>query len=489
VLTPDQLQTYALAEIEISLQGHGKSIENYPEMPQPDRSLVPEITNRLIHDELHYNRPVLEEEHRKLMSTMTSEQRNVYDTIMKRVSEKKPGLFFLYGYGGTGKTYLWRSMASALRSKGEIVITVASSGIAALLIPGGRTAHSRFGIPIEIHETSSCNICPNSDLGQLIVRAKLIIWDEAPMLHKHCFESVDRAFRDVLRSSNNGNTDIPFGGKVVVLGGDFRQILPVIPKGSRQEIVHASINSSYLWDSCEVLTLTRNVRLISAGSDIDAFERRSFAEWILAIGDGTIGDSNDVDISVTVFDDLLIPSYGDPLAAIVYSTYPNLFDNIHDPFFFTDRAILAPTNAIVDTINQYVLDLMPGEDRSYLSCDSPCVANSTGGGLGDVHTPEFLNTITTSGLPNHVLRLKVGVPVMLLRNIDQNLGLCNGTRLIITKMGTYDLEAIVTSGSNIGDKVFIPRLSLTPSDKRIPFAFQRRQFPIRVCFAMTINKS
>jgi len=80
-----------------------------------------------------------------------------------------------------------------LRSKGEIVITVASSGIAALLIPSGRTAHSRFGIPIEIHESSSCNITPNTDLAQLMARAKLIIWDEAPMLHKHCFESVDRA--------------------------------------------------------------------------------------------------------------------------------------------------------------------------------------------------------------------------------------------------------------------------------------------------------
>jgi ATP-dependent DNA helicase PIF1 len=124
-----------------------------------------------------------------------------------------------------------------------------------------------------------------------------------------------------------------------------------------------------------------------------------------------------------------------------------------------------------------------------MSCDSPCSANSNIGGLGDLHTPEFLNTITSFGLPNHVLKLKIGVPVMLLRNVDQTLGLCNGTRLIITRMGTYVLEAKVISGSNIGDKVFIPMLSLTPSDKRIPFSFQRRQFPIVVSFAMTINKS
>jgi len=78
---------------------------------------------------------------------------------------------------------------------------------------------------------------------------------------------------------------------------------------------------------------------------------------------------------------------------------------------------------------------------------------------------------------------------MLLRNIDLKLGLCNGTRLIITKMRKFVLEAKVISESNIGEKVFIPRLSLSPSDVKIPFKFQRRQFPISVSFAMTINKS
>ncbi|GAU47015.1 hypothetical protein TSUD_403250 [Trifolium subterraneum] len=107
----------------------------------------------------------------------------------------------------------------------------------------------------------------------------------------------------------------------------------------------------------------------------------------------------------------------------------------------------------------------------------------------DVHTPEFLNTIAASGLPNHKLRLKVGVPVMLMRNMDQPFGMCNDTRLIITKIGTYVVEGKIISGSNIGDRVFIPRLSLTPSDKRLPFKFQRRQFPLSVSFAMTINKS
>jgi len=226
-------------------------------MPRADRSLVPDVQHTLIHDELNYNRDVLADEHIRLMSTMTSEQRSVYDTIMARVDQNKLGLFFLYGYGGTGKTFIWRTMCAALRSKGEIVLAVASSGIAALLIPGGRTAHSRFAIPFLINECSTCTIELNSLLALLITKAKLIIWDEALMMHRYCFEVVDRSFRDILKSVDKRNRYIPFGGKVVVFGGDFRQILPVIPKGTRQEVVHATLNSSYLWQHCQVLTLTK----------------------------------------------------------------------------------------------------------------------------------------------------------------------------------------------------------------------------------------
>jgi ATP-dependent DNA helicase PIF1 len=121
--------------------------------------------------------------------------------------------FFLYGYGGTDKTYIWGAMSAALRSNGEIVPTVTSSGIAALLILSGRTAHSRFAIPINIHETSTCEIPTKYHLADLIRCTKLIIWDEAPMMHKHCFEAVDRTLQDIMPKKN-----ISYGGKLVVFG-------------------------------------------------------------------------------------------------------------------------------------------------------------------------------------------------------------------------------------------------------------------------------
>jgi ATP-dependent DNA helicase PIF1 len=192
-----------------------------------------------------------------LLASLTDEKRSVFEEIMEAVERGEGGVFFVYGYGGTGKTFIWRTLCAAIRSRGEIVLPVASSGIAATLIPGGRTAHSRFSIPIAVNETSTCaRIKPKSDLTQLLIRTKLIIWDEAPMTHKHCFEALDRSMSDVMRLEiGTGGWHMPFGGKVIVFGGDFRQVLPVVPKGCRQDIVRASLSSSYLWQFCKVLII------------------------------------------------------------------------------------------------------------------------------------------------------------------------------------------------------------------------------------------
>ncbi|KAM3393921.1 hypothetical protein P3S68_002922 [Capsicum galapagoense] len=220
-----------------------------------------DVTNRLILEELRYNKFSLSKEHEELLNKLTEEQRSVYDRIITTVKCNKGGFLFLYGHGGTGKTFIWMTLSSAIRSKGDIILTVASSGIASLLLPEGRTAHSRFAIPLNANEDSTCNIKQGIPLASLIVKMKLIIWDEAPMMHRYCFEALDKTLRDILRFEDISNLDRPFGGKTVVLGGDFRQILPVITKGNRQDIVNATLNSSYLWANCHLLKLTNNMRL------------------------------------------------------------------------------------------------------------------------------------------------------------------------------------------------------------------------------------
>ena len=145
---------------------------------------------------------------------------------------------------------------------------------------------------------------------------------------------------------------------------------------------------------------------------------------------------------------------------------------------------------MVEQINDYVMGLLPGDAKEYLSSDSICADEADPVRREEVYSVEFLNTIRASGLPNHMIRLKVGYPVMLLRNIDPSAQLCNGTRLIVTELGEKCIQAKTISGRNPGTKVYIPRMRLSPSDQtKFPIRFERRQFPLTVIYAITINKS
>ena len=488
-LSDDEKKNVALFWIEQLMLSRGTTLMRFPEMPFPDSRYISQFGNRLIYDETNYNADDLHSEYERLYTALTTEQKGVYDTIMSSVQTGTGGVYFVYGYGGTGKTYLWKTLAAGIRRNGDIVINVASSGIASLLMSGGRTAHSRFHIPINIDETSTCSISPQSDLGALLKKCKLIIWDEAPMTNKLCFEALDRSLRDVLRKTRFDPCATPFGGMTVVFGGDFRQVLPVIPKGSRQDIVTASLKQSYLWDHCTVLKLTANMRLTVGCRPEDVDEIREFAEWILKVGDGDVGDANDGEVSIEIPKDILIEESSEPITSIVDFTYPNLLQNINDPSYFQEKAILAPTNEVVDNINDHLLQTFPGEEVVYLSCDS-IDKNDRGSSIDEsVFSTDFINGLKFSGVPNHRLVLKVGVPIMLLRNIDQSNGLCNGTRLQVLRLSRTSIQAQIINRIHFGNKVIIPRLRITPSDKRLPLKIVRKQYPISVSFAMTINKS
>ncbi|XP_047260759.1 uncharacterized protein LOC124894037, partial [Capsicum annuum] len=258
-LTDDYLKNLCLQKIEHFLKGCGRSFLDFPTMPMPvyNEEQVDQ-NNRLICDEMCYNRRALAVEHQKLIGNLTNEQRTVYEKIITVVNKNKGEFFFLYDFGGTG----------------DIVLTVASSGIAALLLPD-----------------STCNIKQDTPLANLIIKAKLIIWGEAQMKHRYCFEALDKSLRDILSFKDSSNSQRPFGGKITIFGGDFRQILPVIPKGSRQDVVNETLNSLYLWSHCQLLQLTKNMRL--QGTEIGSDELRDFSDWILAVGDGRIGSSVD----------------------------------------------------------------------------------------------------------------------------------------------------------------------------------------------------
>ncbi|KAG3236575.1 hypothetical protein PI124_g18419 [Phytophthora idaei] len=153
------------------------------------------------------------------------------------------GLGGLAGFAGgrTGKSTLLKHILAKVRLSGKIALAVAPSDIASLLLMGGRTAHSTFRTPLKLNDTSTCSIYKQSHLKGLIQKASLVIWEEAPMTHRHAFEAVDWSLRDLM-----DNDDEPFGGKVLVLSGDFRQNLPVVVRGTRAQTIDACLKSSTL---------------------------------------------------------------------------------------------------------------------------------------------------------------------------------------------------------------------------------------------------
>ena len=165
--------------------------------------------------------------------------------------------------------------------------------------------------------------------------------------------------------------------------------------------------------------------------------------------------------------------------------FPNLKVNHLKSGWMDGRAILAPTNLKVNALNDMITDSFPGVPVVLTSSDE--VVNQD-----DLrrYNIEYLNTLSPTGLPNHRLFLKVGMPLMLMRNLNPKMGLCNGTRLIFDKIHkNHLLECSIVGGQYNNRKVLIPRISLRPKEKEFPFEWSRRQFPVRVCFAMTINKS
>ncbi len=149
------------------------------------------------------------------------------------------------------------------------------------------------------------------------------------------------------------------------------------------------------------------------------------------------------------------------------------------------RTILTIKNTIVNSLNTQIVEAVPGREHVFLSADSMETGDDQAMAIGT----KFLNTITLAGMPPHRLALKVGVPVILLRNLDAALGLCNGTRLIIWRLARRLIVTKIISGAHAGNIVNIPRITMTTNRSKWPFTLQRHQFPLQLAFAMTINKA
>ena len=216
-----------------------------------------------------------------MAAQLNEEQRAVFDELLASIAQENstaqrhPRLFFLDGPGGTGKTFLYNTLINVLLSQGKRVISVASTGIASTLLTDGTTYHSQFKLYPPITDTTTSKIEEQHYDAQKIREASLIISDEATMMSTHSLNAIDKLFRKVTK-----NHDVPFGGKVILSGGDFRQCLPVVTHGNRVKVVEATIKNCVTWPLFKQLKLTQNIRT-EAGN-------QEHADWLIRLGNGTL---------------------------------------------------------------------------------------------------------------------------------------------------------------------------------------------------------
>lgn len=288
------------------------------------------------------------------------------------------------------------------------------------------------------------------------------------MAHKNSLEALDRTLKDL-----NDNTRL-FGGALLLLSGDFRQTLPVIPRATYADEINACLKQSHLWRNVSILRLTINMR-IQLQNDPLAL---SFSEQLLKIGNGEVLlHENTQCIKLQNSFCNMVTSKD----ALIESIFPNLHTNYINHVWLRERAILAAKNIDVDAINSKIQQTLPGNELLFKSIDTVVDSDEA------VNYPvEFLNSLDLPGMPPHNLRLKIGSTIILLRNLNAP-KLCNGTRLVIKNIRGNVLEATILTGKFQGEVVLLPRIPMIPSDSPIPF--RRLQFPVRLAFAMTINKS
>ena len=464
----------ALKQIDLMLNKHGRTTNQFG---------LPKV----IHHNTEYDRllnafPSSQQANlaRDLRPKLTAEQKSIFDAVTTAALNDNGGIFMIDAPAGTGKTFTECAITAHIRAHSKLVLCAASTGIASLILPGGLTAHSTFKLPFgdDAIKGSICNIAAESQRADVLRRCSLIIWDEIVMSSKFAPEALNLTLQDICKN------ELPFGGKTILFSGDWRQVPPVLHFGTETEIVEHAFLSSFLWSHVTRFRLTVSMR------DKDDLP---YAQTVLAIGEGKIqpillpdgstaiplkhnlinhdGASTTCSIQGTT-------NFEDLIAAV----YPDLLEVDHNTY--NDRGILAPTNDNIDHINKFILDKMPGRTHHLLSTDKIISDDED---MPDVVSVEYLNSVNVPGTPPHDLPLKIGALVFFIRNINFDCGLVNGRRGVIRGISRRVIDVEVLSDDH--PIVKIPRICFEIQVGSRGITFHRFQFPVRLCYAMTINKS
>jgi Cdc6-like AAA superfamily ATPase len=459
----------SLVVISRLLRKHGSSLrdQGLPEVHDDTTELGREYTE---YDQEHLDRFVQE-----WLPKLSVDQRAVYDYVHELVTNdefraQNNNAIFVDCPAGTGKTLLLNLITSHVRGDLRgVVLCTASSGIAAQNYPNGMTAHSMFKFPIDlVDDLGHWSVTKRSQRGELIRQADVIIYDEAPMAHKYLIHMLDRSLRDLMDSEEI------FGGKLVIFAGDFRQIPPVVINAQTDsDVINCSVKSSPLWNKLKTFSLTTSQRQT---------DDSEFAQFLLKLGSNQL-PAEKVKVGRTFQNliDLSAIAHVATLSDLIDFVFP--FAVLEEPDICAGRAILSTHNAGVKEINNMMMSRLANGEMHFFSVDSVVSEGSDELFFGN----DALNRLQPNGVPEYDLVLKVGCVCMVTRNLSFADGLLNGTKVIVVA-ATPSL--IKVRKPNKTEDYLIPRISFkAPIDRRSPIEMMRRQFPLQVCYAMSIHKS
>ena len=487
----EEMVNKALFDLQKLFQSRGLDMHDSKfNLPKP--TFIPELESsapKIIQQELD----LLDSNLTKLAmddyNMMNQEQKAVFDSVIHAI-DTKGGVFSIDAPGGSGKTFVISAILNFVRGRGQIALAMASTGIAASIISGGGTVHAKLKMKLYLEEEDIISpMVKEGALKELIKQTKLMIIDEMTMVTRKQVNCIERTLREILDENK------PFGGMTIVFLGDWRQCLPVVPRASKAEILYETMKESVVWsENVQTFNLTKNMRLRSENNeDIEVLSE--FADYLLRVGEGREKTFPEIGEDM-----IKIPNEIKSEVETVEEFCDQIFENMKtivekglesdDPTqiwteWLMERAIICPTNTEAHEINNIMIKKFPGkEEWVYKSFDKVRQEKQE-----HSYPLEFLNSIEVSSIPPHEIRLKVGCPFMLTTTLDSTNGHINGTRYIVKNLTTRIVHGEIAIGKYKGNQLFVPRIIFHPQDKTIGFEFERKQFPIRSCFALTSNKA
>lgn len=501
------------------LAEHGATLEQYG-FPEPEH-----FSTELEEEKARYTSveeaAKLEDLHMKTPNNVCQEA--AFTRITQDICRQAEGCtvtakYFIEGQGGCGKTTLAKKLLAFVRSKGLIALGCASTGLAATNYDNFFTAHALFCFPVvdeddkDESDPAECELLQHPERLELLQNASVIIWDEMICNHKELYEAAYRATQGFYGKPHKSYSYLLMNaGKIIIAMGDWRQIMPIVKRGVKQEVLDACIKSSFLWQEFTVLRLDINMRLAAINQQLQEYlstggsccseyftklmheveMQSAYAGMITCIGEGR-SDHSDIDLlneneelATQIYRIHTIPYFThDMHQSALKWLYPNGFcaASMHN------TSILVATNTQGDHWNSLVQQTNPNPPIALYSTDKLCEVDDPHKHLQNMLTSDVMNGFTSNGVPHHELVLKVDDICIVLRNLSKRYGLATNTRVRILHITESCIR--VQTINDHPKTAYIPRIRFK---FRLPFAesfdIMRTQFPLRLAYSMTFNKS